>query len=241
MRVSYGVLFLAAGYRLLLCRANYSCVDAVRRCQYTPDNTTRIRTESVGTPMADNVSRHSFSQLLRYEPKDRVVSGPIAVNDAFLTSIELLYNNSDQLRTLLTLLRSDAPQPWIKFMRGYSSCTKHSIIFTCYRDICEEHDLTKLSYVPNIFAEDIVGFEMRVPFNMSVIVAARNRFSKTVAPIRIPVNSIGLFNAVFNAVKYFFRSNGMRDAPVLRHLDEYRKSLSSPYRERPSYNYIDRS
>ncbi|AFK83949.1 B115 [miniopterid betaherpesvirus 1] len=215
------------------------CASAVKRCQFINDSNI-IRTEGVGETIIKN--DRIFSQLIRYTPERRHIQTPIEVNEDFLSSLELLYNNDNQLRVLLSLMRSDFPHPWIKLMRGYGSCADYSIIFTCVNDVCQEHDLSKLQYASSIFTEDVIGFELKHnPFSLTVLLAVRNKSTKTNKVITIPASNIGLFNALFNSVKYFFIIHNMRDAPLLRKFTEYFLALDKPYRERPIANLLIRS
>lgn len=213
-----------------------ACDRSVRRCQYGNRNGTSnygteiLRTEPVGHILSP--SNSSFSSILRYVPRNGTVRGPIRVDADFLSTVELLYNNDEQLRVLLTLLRSDQAQSWVKYLRGYGVCATHSIILTCVSGHCVEHDLNELPYTNSIFAEDVLGFQLSSqPFGLRVVLAARNRKTKADRALSLRTDSIGLFDAIYNVVIWFFVTRGMHDAPLIQELCAFNRDISRPHRE----------
>lgn len=231
---------LTDSFRIVGAYAFGECADAVRRCQYGIDGSSILRTEAVGQRL--DPRSWIFSKLLQYSPANRSVESTVRVDETFLSTLELLYNNEDQLRTLLTLLKSDHSPPWLKFMRGYGECVRRDVIFTCVRDRCREYDMNALEYANTIFTENVVGFEsFEDPFRFSVMLALKNRYTKTEKVVRVPVKSMSLFDAVFNTVKHYLLVNDMRDAPLLRKLDDLNRGLKTPFREEAAIRLLPRN
>ncbi|AGE11578.1 GP115 [Caviid betaherpesvirus 2] len=187
--------------------------------------------------------RWKYSELIRYEKPtgDLRHDKLIHVDREFLDIVSLLHNNENQLRTLLTIFRSDSAPPWVKFMRGYSQCLDHPIIYTCVEEKCQQYNLEELPYGKDIFLENVVGFDLGAPpHNMSVLIAVSNTKPKITKVLRITSTSLTLFDALYNTVLTFFRSIGARNVDVVRRLILYQASLSGPHRDAPIHNYLNR-
>lgn len=173
----------------------------------------------------------TFSQVLRYRHRiGGLVQSPIRVDEDFLHHLQILHNNDDQLRVLLTLLKGDASPDWIRFLTGYSNCGDHSLIFTCINDTCREYDLRRLKYVPTIFTEDVLGLDLKLPFSLSLLIMLKNRATDTRRVVRVRVDHVALFDTIFNVVKGYFGSADLSEAPLIAKLDEYRSLLAPPHR-----------
>ncbi|AAK57161.1 T115 [Tupaiid betaherpesvirus 1] len=217
------------------------CFEAVTQCLLRPGERPSHRLdEDPSRPLFPR--RWVFSEFLRYRPQTSGnLTGPISIDREFLDALALLYNNEDQLRVLLTLLRSDRAPDWIKLLHGYGDCVSHSTVYTCVADRCREHDLTRLQYTRTLFTEDVLGFELRPPFGLSVLVALRNKNTKTESAVRIALDQIALFDAVFNVIKHYLLTHRLHDAPLLRQLNAYHRRLAAPYRESPPPNLLRRT
>lgn len=206
------------------------CEDAVRRCQYGTNSSSTLRTEGVGEPLVSDVN--GFSQLIRYKHANRSVQGPIKVDTDFLSAVEILYNNEQQLRALLTLIKSEGSPAWVRFVQSYDDCAGRSAIFTCIRSTCREYDLTRLRYVSTIFTENVVGFQLREkPFELHVIIGLWNKYTRSHKTVRVNASHIYMFDAVFNAIKHFLLLHQMGDAPLLKRLDAFNRNIGE-YRDK---------
>lgn len=204
-----------------------------------------INCQTSGWPVTlQNTTRPegAYSSLLRYAPRQGTVNGVIRVDEQFLSAVELLYNNEEQIRVLLTLLRSDQAPAWMRLMRGYEDCVTDTSVFTCVQNRCREADLAALPYENTIFTEDVMGFEITSnPFSMSVILRARNAYTGADRAIRLPRVHIGLFDALFNIVRQFFLDRRVTDAPIIRKLASTNRDINSQYREKLSLSALVRS
>lgn len=118
------------------------CKENLITCQNTSSNFTTIISEGPIRPNA-----HHYSQLIRYRRERGTLRIPLEVTDDFLFQLVLLHNNTDQLRVLLTLLRSLRGEDWMSYLAGYNECGRPtSNIFTCVHDTCTQHDLLDLKH-----------------------------------------------------------------------------------------------
>lgn len=211
---------------LLACLRFSVPLDRKTTCAEQTANCTNL--QSIPLHRGPLIQTHRFSQLIRLRPRNIPPLTALRADDAFLDHVALLYNNENQLRALLTLLSSDTASPWLATLNTYDDCNKRSgRVYTCVEGNCTEHDLKRLQYMPSIFAEDVLGFEISSPrFQLSVLVAVRNRATKTSRAVRVPINNVSVFDALFNSVKHFFVTNGMRDAPILKYMNAYRQVLT---------------
>nr|WEG68965.1 envelope glycoprotein L [Mastomys natalensis cytomegalovirus 1]WEG71193.1 envelope glycoprotein L [Mastomys natalensis cytomegalovirus 1] len=143
----------------------------------------------------------SFSNLIRFRRRVGMFPTPVEINDNFLEQLTLLYNNADQLRVMLSLMRSHRELDWLYFVNGYTACDKASpFIFTCINDTCTEYNLLRLNYTNDLFSENVIGFDLFPPF-LFVLVLLRNKSTDTEAVIRIPTDSISLLDATYNLMR----------------------------------------
>nr|ADG34192.1 truncated UL115 protein [Human betaherpesvirus 5] len=182
------------------------CPELTRRC-LLGEVFQGDKYESWLRPLVNVTGRDGpLSQLIRYRPVTPEAANSVLLDDAFLDTLALLYNNPDQLRALLTLLSSDTAPRWMTVMRGYSECGDGSpAVYTCVDDLCRGYDLTQLSYGRNIFTEHVLGFELVPPSLFNVVVAIRNEATRTNRAVRLPVSTaaapegITLFYGLYNA------------------------------------------
>ncbi|AKB93302.1 B115 [Murid betaherpesvirus 8] len=174
---------------------NSTCRDVLIKC-YNATAYTPIFGDGPLRPVIQ------FSTLIKYKRAYGGFPSPIKVDDEFLKQLALLYNNENQLRVLLTLLKSKREKDWLSFLNGYNECDYHykSSIFTCVNDTCTEHNLLKLNYTNDVFAENVIGFDISPP-SLYVLVLLRNNKTNTEEVIRVPTISMSLFDATYNLVR----------------------------------------
>nr|WEG69793.1 envelope glycoprotein L [Mastomys natalensis cytomegalovirus 3]WEG69933.1 envelope glycoprotein L [Mastomys natalensis cytomegalovirus 3]WEG70073.1 envelope glycoprotein L [Mastomys natalensis cytomegalovirus 3]WEG70213.1 envelope glycoprotein L [Mastomys natalensis cytomegalovirus 3]WEG70353.1 envelope glycoprotein L [Mastomys natalensis cytomegalovirus 3] len=161
-----------------------------------------------------------YSNLIRFVRQPEMLSSPIEINDDFLEQLTLLYNNEDQLRVLLTLLRSKRQKDWLSFLGGYLECDlPHSTIFTCVNDTCTYQNLLELNYTNDIFSENVLGLDVSPP-SLSVLVYLRNNNTNTEAVIRVPTTSMSLLDATYNLMHTILQNTHEND--FIKILHEYR-------------------
>lgn len=147
---------------------------------------------------------HHYSSLIRYRRERGMLRIPLEVTDDFLFQLVLLHNNTEQLRVLLTLLRSLRGEDWMSFLAGYNECGRpNSNIFTCVNDVCTQHDLLDLKYTNDLFAEDVIGLELFPPA-MFILVLLRNKATKTSGVVRLEAETVSLLDATYNLVRTVF-------------------------------------
>lgn len=182
---------------------NRTCGDVLTKCHnattYAP-----IFGEGPLRPVPE------FSTLIKYKRAYGGFPSPIQVDDEFLKQLVLLYNNENQLRVLLTLLKSKREKDWLSFLNGYNECDYHyrSSIFTCVDDTCTEHNLLKLNYTNDVFAENVVGLDISPP-SLYVLVLLRNNKTNTEEVVRVPTISMSLFDAAYNLVRSITEITGL--------------------------------
>lgn len=174
---------------------NGTCKEIYYKCQ----NATEF------TPLYDNGPLRPdpilFSNLIRFKRQYGNLPSPINIDDDFLTQLTLLYDNEEQLRVLLTLLRSYRQKDWMTFLGGYTGCEKSNpFIYTCINNACNQHNLLKLNYTNDLFSENVIGFDLYPPF-LFVLVLIRNNKTQAEAVIRIPTTSISVLDATYNLIR----------------------------------------
>lgn len=249
-------MILEKMYRLLLitllsskfgCLVSYStrdntthaqCLRAVTRCVYiddvkrgsgAPTNSSPIfGTEEIGQAL--DPMPGAYSNLIRYRETNGSIPATVPIDEEFLSTVELLYNNKQQLRVLLTLMNSDRSPQWLTVMRGYNQCDGRKNLFTCTDGRCIEYSLDKLRYESTILTEDVLGFSFtHHPDDVTVILAIRNSYTRTSKAVRVNAGGTALFDALFNTVKYYFLVNQLTDVPLLHYLEYLKDSLRQDY------------
>lgn len=174
---------------------NVNCTERLLKC-YNGSVFVPIHGEG---PIRPHPSR--YSNLIRYLRKYSASPNlhvPIGLNQEFIEHLALLYNNDDQLRVLLTLLRSDQRKDWLTFLGGYGRCDDfRPAVFTCINDTCSHNDLLSLDYTHDIFTEDVVGLELSPP-KAFVLVLVRNNQTRKRKILRISTESMSLLDATYN-------------------------------------------
>ncbi|AAM00745.1 envelope glycoprotein L [Panine betaherpesvirus 2] len=223
-----------------------ACPELTRRC--LAGEVFPAKDDSWLWPLVNATHRDGMlSQLIRYpslrhqqqllQGQQQQAVGAVTVDDGFLESLLMLYNNPSQLRALLTLINSDAAPRWMALLRGYGQCGDGSpSIYTCVDDLCRGYDLTQLKYVRTVFSEHVLGFELVPPFYFNALLAVRNEATRTSRAVRVPVSTarspggITLFYQLYNLVKEFCLRHGL-NPPLLQRLDKYYADLPAALKQ----------
>lgn len=215
------------------------CRENLIICQNTSSNFTTMIAEGPIRPKA-----HHYSSLIRYRQERGMLRVPLEVTDDFLFQLVLLHNNTEQLRVLLTLLRSIRGEDWMSYLAGYNECGHpNSNIFTCVHDVCTQHDLLRLEYTNDLFVEDVIGFELFPPV-MAVLVLLRNKATKTSGVVRLKAETVSLLDATYNLVRTVFDDIPGLGRDLIETLYLYRErfpavfSISEEYRARTFPHHI---
>lgn len=192
------------------------CLKALIACQNTSSN---FSPAARWGPLRPNAQ--AFSSLIKYRRQRGRLHLPVEVNDDFIQHLLLLHNNTDQLRVLLTLLRGVRGRDWMSFLAGYNECERpNSVIYTCVNDTCEGHDLLRLRYTTDVFAENVIGLELAPPA-VFLLVLLRNNATKTSGVVRIRAETASFLDATYNllrAVSDELQIAGSLTETVLRYL-----------------------
>lgn len=174
---------------------NGTCLEIYQKC----NNGIEFTPLYADGPLRPNTV--SYSNLIRFRRQYGSLPSPIEIDDEFLDQLTLLYDNEEQLRVLLTLMRSFREKDWITFLGGYTGCEKSNpFIYTCVNDECNQHNLLKLNYTNDLFSENVIGFDLSPPF-LFVLVLIRNNRTQTEAVVRVPTNSISILDATYNLLR----------------------------------------
>lgn len=173
---------------------------------------------------------YMYSNLIRfirsYKTADPHV--PLELDEDLLQHLSLLYNNTDQLRVLLTLMRSDREKDWITIFGGYGECDDpEPIVFTCVNNVCSQNNILTLNYTNDPFTEDVLGLELSPP-NAFVLVLVRNEQTGEQAVLRVPTESMSLLDATYNLVRLTLTSSHL-DPCLSDTLLAYRRLFPSAF------------
>lgn len=221
------------------------CVAAVRNCNRHDGNTgTPVSLlEPIGqTPAA---KPNNLSVLIAHNSTAFPdVKSPIIIDDRFVETFSLLYDNPHQLRVLLTLFKDSNDSNtvnWLRLLHDYKQCFT-DIIYTCSskNKVCEKHVLSKISYTQNIFVENVIGFDFYhidaedytantklETFNMTISILLHNPESSASRIVRISSENLSLFDAILNMVRFFYIKTKIQ-LDLLMELEAYNTRL--PFR-----------
>ncbi|QQL11511.1 Rh147 [macacine betaherpesvirus 3] len=214
---------------------NLTCLELTRRCftgeTFSPEDDSWVK------PLIE-VSHPdgNLSQLLRYTPITKHAASTIPLDDTFMDFVALLHNNRAQLRTLLTLLKSDGAPTWMKIMQGYSECGDTGSIYTCVDNVCRAYDLRYLTYSNSIFTENVLGFDFGHKGQFAALVVVRHEDIKMHRPVRIPVatradrNGLQLFYALYNLVRELLVRHDL-DTALIDRLDKYYLDIPDEWKQ----------
>ncbi|CCE57272.1 M115 protein [Murid betaherpesvirus 1] len=173
----------------------HQCRDALASCY----NGTEFKPLHDDGPIRPDPYR--FSTMIRFKRSYGELPLPIELNDEFLEQLSLLHNNTDQLRVLLTLMRTSRASDWMSFLGGYTQCdAPKSVVFTCVESVCYEHDLMRLNYTTDLFTENVLGLDVSPPV-LSVLVLLRNNHTKAESVVRVPTSSMSLLDGTYNLLR----------------------------------------
>ncbi|AGT99272.1 glycoprotein L [Suid betaherpesvirus 2] len=198
------------------------CVQITRNCSGELDLNELDINE--GTENHSLVDPKKISTIIKYEPPKYLFNIKLLKNSSFLNDSLLLRNNVQQVRTLLTLMKTDA-DTWSQVFRGYELCHGRDVLHTCVgeNNTCATYNLRTLSYNPSPFTENVVGFELQktsMNLNLTILIMLRNDFNNQSKVVRLPITSVAFFDALFNIIE-FYRLNTESNINILTELAHY--------------------
>lgn len=202
-----------------------NCTDRLMKC-----HNGSVFTPAYGEgPIHADPSR--YSNLIRFTRSHDVNSNlhaPLELDEELIRHLTLLYNNNEQLRVLLTLMRSDRKKDWLTFIGGYGQCDEpDTTVFTCVNNTCSHNDLLSLDYTDDLFTEDVLGLELSPP-RAFVLVLVRNNHTRERAVLRVPTESMSLLDAAYNLILATVRFIRL-DSLLPETLSAYRKLLPGAF------------
>lgn len=201
-----------------------NCTEQLVKCY---NGTTFTPIHSKGPIHADP---YMYSNLIRFIRSHKTADPhvPLELDENLLQHLSLLYNNTDQLRVLLTLMRSDREKDWITIFGGYGECDDpEPIVFTCVNNVCSQNNVLTLNYTNDLFTEDVLGLELSPP-NAFVLVLVRNEQTREQTVLRIPTESMSLLDATYNLVRLTLASSSL-DPCLSETLSAYRRLFPSAF------------
>ena len=203
------------------------CIKNILNCTQSKTLSLLEPIDQAPIPNSDIVSR-----LLYHTPyisrRDQVL-----IDEDFLETFYLLYNNPNQLHTLLSLIKdSESGHNWLGFLNNFERCLSDNTLLTCRDNVCKSYSYEKLKFTGNIFVENIIGFEFNIPsnminFNMSILIYLENEETRTQRIVRIDHHGINVFDALLNCLRYFSRYYNF-SFPLIQEMEKYNEVL--PFR-----------
>ncbi|ANC96580.1 envelope glycoprotein L [macacine betaherpesvirus 9] len=211
------------------------CINAIKNCTQSERPILLEPIDQAPTPNPDVISG-----LLYYTPYS-FDEYQVLVDEEFLNTFYLLYNNPNQLHVLFSLIKdSKSKSSWLGFLNSFEKCFSDNTIITCRNQVCKTYSYENLKYTPNIFVENIIGFEfyisennLDVSFNSSILIYLQNEETRAKKIVKIMYEGINVFDALLNSMRYFSQKFQFSfDFPLLREMESYNDLL--PFRSEPS-------